>query len=247
MNSSEMNQIPLENQLPPNDPPRPPSPDADQECPVCYNHIYDNPPLPCGHNLCADCEVRIKAMERWEAGARRCPLCRAALPALEVPANLPPPPADARILRLRALAATMNQEERLYRRLQRQQASLQTQMTNLTLAIGRDAQEWNNLLANDITGTTSTFGNTLIQNPNPALFNRLRDHPVVQVAPVMVAAPVQPVPQPLPPPVAAQPAVVQGGHKCGHRGCERHGTGQGVRFRRMSDGRRLFRCEEHTF
>ena len=35
--------------------------------------------------------------------------------------------------------------------------------------------------------------------------------------------------------------------KCGHRGCERHGGSQGVRFLLYGDtGKRRYRCEDHT-
>lgn len=216
------------------------------ECPVCYNELGENPPLPCGHTLCVGCENRIKNMAAWEAGGRRCPLCRAPMTPPVQQAPPPPPPVDARIQRLTQLGVEMNSTERQYRRAQNQLQRAQNYLNRLMLDAGRLSQEWNNLLGTDVSGTTSQFANGVIQNPNHTLLTRIRNGynaPVVQPAPVVVQQAPIPPPMPAPQPVA-QNAVAQG-HKCGHRGCNRHGPEQGVRFRRMTNGQRLFRCLEH--
>lgn len=246
-----------------------------EDCPVCYDSVGENGPLPCGHTLCLTCENRIKAMERWEAGSRRCPLCRHELAPIAAPA---PPPVDARMEQLRTLATRINYAERQYRRQQNSLARAQRDVARTVIHANGLAQMWNNLLAGDVTGTTAPFATALIQTPTPAMMDRLQLHarntPFVAPAAVALPAPALPAPAmrvraarvvavtaapaaPAAPTItqvvhairATQPAAAatgNEGHKCGHRGCDHYGTAQGVAFRRMSDGRRLYRCLDHT-
>jgi len=57
------------------------------ECPVCYDAVL-NPAIfvPCGHDTCADCYVKIKEQSQNEDGGRgtRCPNCRGDIDAKQV-------------------------------------------------------------------------------------------------------------------------------------------------------------------
>lgn len=62
-----------------------PAPDGAEECPVCNEFMLDNCMLStCGHRWCAECNKRMKKLNRGTDGRLKCPLCNKGLAAREV-------------------------------------------------------------------------------------------------------------------------------------------------------------------
>ena len=206
---------------PPHDPPAPMAgrPGTPEDCPICFGELGNPAPLcPNGHSVCDICRPHILRGGGWHGP--RCPICRAALH--EAAGPVVPRPAEA----VDPAVVAAARDAHLAR-----VAQVAPNRNPLNGRRGRHefpADAMVNVGGFDAIGRAGGGRphNGPVWDAARRRFLELREAGTIP------------------------PHSVFGGiheRKCGHRGCQRSGGSQGVRFLLYGDtGKRRYRCEEHT-